>query len=720
MEWKFRGFWPIAAIAAVIAGAGLLLYAVWRSPHRNDLIAYWGLVATVVTIAAGCISWLWRTQAGTSADAVDEAADDHLADVLARAVTGQWTRAAADRGLLVPEPIPVRWRQPSVPLAGPAAAATAARGFRPLPGMTLVTAAQLVEGDIGDLHQLYGGLGSGRLVIAGAPGSGKSGAAVLLILAALAHREQVAEADRRGVPVPVMFTLHGWDPIAQPVKDWLAARLGQTYPALAGPGGTAKSIRLLAAGRIAVVLDGLDEIPANLQPAALRALSQQATFRLVILTRTDEMAAAAARSHLDGAAAVELQAVDASTAARYLTSVQLDPPPPEWDELTRCLRRNPDSPLAQALGSPLTLALLRDTCRDRDDAREFLYFCDSPASVVSRDDIVDRLLDRVLPAAYARQPGQPPPRYDLQLAHRALSQVAAQMNREETRDLQWWNIPRWVTAAPRILIGVLTFALAVFLPQILTAPPATTGSPTTGDGILSGLWLGLAFGFVFGLAFWFAVVRRHKRPRRIRLKRWHELLRRDALGRGLVPGLVVGAGIEIMAWTAVGRLTSWLAAGPAAGLATALVFMFSGPGADDASSVVPIKSWRNDLAFGLGTGLLVGVVLGVVVPSGDFGVGFGYQLGIGLAAGLAAGIVFTLFSTRTWPASLAFVQLAFQWHTPPRLMRFLEDARQRNVLRIIGPVYQFRHARLQDHLAGQAYRSASRPEPLVAEGRNAP
>ena len=53
-------------------------------------------------------------------------------------------------------------------------------------------------------------------------------------------------------------------------------------------------------------------------------------------------------------------------------------------------------------------------------------------------------------------------------------------------------------------------------------------------------------------------------------------------------------------------------------------------------------------------------------------------------------------------------------------MRFLEDARQRNVLRIIGPVYQFRHARLQDRLAGQAYLTAGQPDPPVLKGRNAP
>jgi hypothetical protein len=43
-------------------------------------------------------------------------------------------------------------------------------------------------------------------------------------------------------------------------------------------------------------------------------------------------------------------------------------------------------------------------------------------------------------------------------------------------------------------------------------------------------------------------------------------------------------------------------------------------------------------------------------------------------------------------------------------MRFLEDGRGRDVLRIVGPVYQFRHARLQDRLAEQA-KTAKRPEP---------
>jgi hypothetical protein len=47
-------------------------------------------------------------------------------------------------------------------------------------------------------------------------------------------------------------------------------------------------------------------------------------------------------------------------------------------------------------------------------------------------------------------------------------------------------------------------------------------------------------------------------------------------------------------------------------------------------------------------------------------------------------------------------------------MRFLEDARERGVLRTVGPVYQFRHARLQDRLAKQPANFAPTDEPSQA------
>ena len=72
---------------------------------------------------------------------------------------------------------------------------------------------------------------------------------------------------------------------------------------------------------------------------------------------------------------------------------------------------------------------------------------------------------------------------------------------------------------------------------------------------------------------------------------------------------------------------------------------------------------------------------------------------IGAVIGVIALLVFGLPSSEVWLASLSFAQLAVRWHTPLRLVQFLEDARKRDVLRTVGSAYQFRHARLQDRLA---------------------
>lgn len=60
-----------------------------------------------------------------------------------------------------------------------------------------------------------------------------------------------------------------------------------------------------------------------------------------------------------------------------------------------------------------------------------------------------------------------------------------------------------------------------------------------------------------------------------------------------------------------------------------------------------------------------------------------------------------LFSgQRAWLAHLtASCYLASIRVLPMRLMSFLDDAHRLGLLRTVGPIYQFRHAELQDHLA---------------------
>lgn len=707
MGRKVRDSWPLAAIAAIVAATAWVVYVVWRSPHRDDLATFGSYAAAVAVAATALIGRAWEARSRNVAVATEAAEVARLADLLAGAVKEQWTRAAADRELLQLEPIAVRWRKASAAVAGPVSSAVGSRRFPPLPGLPAVDQRRLRGGRVSDLHAVYGGLGSGRLMITGAPGAGKSGAAVLLVLAAIRHREQVPDAERQRVPVPVMFTLHGWDPYAQRLQDWLTVRLRQTYSLFAGKAGAQNAAGLLAAGRLAVILDGLDEIPGQLRAVALRALSQQAGFRLVVLARSAEMAAAAPYGLLEGAAALELQDIDAVTAASYLTQVQLDPAPGGWRELTDHLRRAPDSPIARALSSPLTLTLVRDTYRDGDDIRELLELCGSPGHLTPSEAITDHLLDRVLPAAYARRPGDPPPRYELEAARRALAQVAARMQQDGSRDLLWWRIRDWVPAFPRICVSGLAFGLAAGI---------ACGFAVTA---VFGLACALTAAVMFSFLAWFRDVSPSELGPRPMSQVFGSSSILSGLGAGIPAGLVIGLPVAFSAGLPAG-LAVGLTFGLAVGLAVGIFGVFSESRTDDAAALSPQASWRNGRTVGLAAGLAAGLIAGIAVGLADglegaFAVGlaagtvvmlalwrsaqltpmFGHLGGIviGLTAGAATALVVTstggraigltvaviagatagpalglaggLMYARTWPAALSFVQLAVRWDPGP-------------------------------------------------------
>ncbi len=113
-------------------------------------------------------------------------------------------------------------------------------------------------------------------------------------------------------------------------------------------------------------------------------------------------------------------------------------------------------------------------------------------------------------------------------------------------------------------------------------------------------------------------------------------------------------------------------------------------------------------AFGyvgsLAYGLAFAAVGGLVFPrAGALTVGFMAGAMFGFAAGL------TVLLSRAWGAFvLSRIWLALLRKVPLRLMRFLDDAHRRGVLRQVGGVYQFRHARLQDRLANGSGRAEGR------------
>ena len=207
-------------------------------------------------------------------------------------------------------------------------------------------------------------------------------------------------------------------------------------------------------------------------------------------------------------------------------------------------------------------------------------------------------------------------------------------------------------------------------------------------------------------------------------------LRRVLIGKNLRFGLVVGFmadfafGFVYQLWTSIEFGTGILSAlvyglvfGIAFGLVSSLAFdlanAFADP--DSTSSPSPSTSWRNDRRHAMAIGLVVGLTVGTAVGTAvglTVGTAVGLTSGLtsGLIGGLVVGLVAAIVSglvagfgmSHAWPTTLAAAQLAMRWHTPMHLMNFLDDARERNVLRTVGPVYQFRHARLQDRLTAVA------------------
>lgn len=679
---------------------------------------------------------------------------DEVTDAFAMAMRTQWEDAAHDRRLLQPAPLSIRWRRCREKVAGSLIAAGVSRSdygapFAPLPGLTSVTPQMLEGGDQRALHRVYGGLPHGRLLIAGDVGTGKSSAAVLLLLDALRYREQVDGQDRHRIPVPVLFTFTGWDPDTTPLHEWLITKLTSDIPLLHGRRGKIRAAKLLDHGRIAVFLDGLDEVPEHVRPRALQALSEQATFRLVLTARTHELTVAAAQHTLIGAVALELLPPRRADAADYLLRPLTEPAPPAWRTLATTLTDSPDSPIAQALTTPLAISLLRDVYPPTAPVDDLLDTTRFPHP----DMITVHLLDHAITAAYTPRPGQPPPPYPPDTARRALTLVAHHLAQRRTRDFAWWTIPTWIPRASRLLLTSLPTTLAVGLAAGLGYGPSgglglglATGLAvglvviasfglTAGFafGLAVGLTLGLAVTLAFGLAAGLAIglaaaftvgLAGAATPESVRHIRWRRprTLRevRIGLGFGLVVvagfGFVVGAGAGATAGLIAG-LAAAPTLGPVAWLAAILVCGPSDNLTAAAEPTSPASLWHNHLAVCLALELLFAPALALAGLASALairlmpGTTIAYAsivsvLAITLVVGLTTVLVLT-FVAPMGQAIIAQIYLATRYRIPLRLMRFLEDARSRHLLRTVGPVYQFRHATLQDRLAHQPHQRPS-------------
>jgi hypothetical protein len=650
-------------------------------------------VALAVSILTPIVTW-WVNRRRTTTSTLPQAAA--AADRLAGEMTDRWRQEAVRRRILTPASVTVRWRWASgIAVRKDVTAAPApGTGLLPLPGSGR-PGEVLGSGVVTRLYdEVYAKLPYGRLVLLGGPGAGKTAAMLLLMLAALDRRSDLTKSEERGlVPVPVWLTLGGWDPAGTALREWAADRMNLDHPALrAAEYGPDAAGELLSNGKVALFLDGLDEMPREARLQALKRISAEAAgLRLVLTSRPEEYQSTASSFALDNSAVIELLPVRPAAAAAFLLHGQTGTRREQWSRIADYLERNPDSAAAKALDNPLTLSLARDAYASKNPVA-----LADPGAFPTQEALREHLIDQVLVTAY------PDERYREHAAH-WLAWLTRQMG--TSRDLRWWDIPAWIPRSQLRLARVLgsaliagfVTALALDITPVITA---RLGSNST-LGVTTGLEYGLAVGGALGLVLgpWLG---RSRAPRSLTL-RWPTVREIIVIGL-LLATIVVGAAASGSLTSASSVIITGLTVAAAAFLAFEFRVLLSTPTADSPSAT-PIATYRADLTASMATGLVAGAAFGLAVGLGTQTASSGLvsflanRIDAAVPVGCAVAVAAMLLTGQV--PQLKFTEAILSWRHRDKVqfVRLLEEASRLQVLRQAGVVYQFRHAALQDRLA---------------------
>jgi transcriptional regulator with XRE-family HTH domain len=577
-----------------------------------------------------------------------------------------------------------------------------------------------LAGHLNQLTDIYRRIPSGRLVVLGRAGSGKS------VLAARFVLDMLDKRPRAGA-VPVVLSIGSWNPATTGFRGWLSEQLVHDHPGLAESthGGSNLATLLLEAGRILPVLDGFDELAHGLHRAALDALNAT-TGPLVLTSRPGEYRDVALTDALTAAAAIRLADLTVSDLGNYLPrTTRRSGGATMWDPVLSQLRDDPARPahvnLRAVLTTPLMVGLARAIYSDPA--------CLDPSELLDTDrfasqyDLEDHLLSSFIRTAYREQPGRR--HWDPDSVQRWLGYLARHLDRLGTHDLAWWQLGstmrRWRRVAVVGLVAGVAIALAVGLAATVMGTLGSRSGAEAGltagpvDGLAAGLAIGLlrVVGFVFrGAALQPSRVqiRLHGARRRLGARFIRRFMVVVALGLAFACGLWLAGVLGIQFWI-VGRLgpgpwygvLAGLVLGPLVGLVWGILAGIEMP-VDVRTTVGPtdlLKTNRMTVIFEssvLGLVCAVGyAVMAGLLHGPRYGLLDGLSYGLVLGFGVGLGVTLGLTAWGQWLA-LSRIWLPLHRRLPWALIAFLDDACRRGVLRQVGAVYQFRHARLQAHL----------------------
>lgn len=648
-----------------------------------------------------------------------------VADKLASSVEVRWQYEEDRRKIQDPAPLPVRWKTADESV------------MDHWPNICRVRAGETAEpldldGGLDQIADIYRRIPSGRLVVLGEAGSGKTILGLRFVLDLLGIRGS-------GEPVPEIFSIGSWNPAVQPLTDWLTGQLCRDQPGLAAVGSDGETLAAALVRRrlILPVLDGFDEIADGLHAAALRELAAT-TMPLVLTSRSQEYRDAIAGTRaLTGAAAIELHDLTLDDIEDYLRRSSPKAAAPDWDQLLNELRRDPgtaaNANVITVLTTPLMAALARAVYSDGDSTKRDESTC-RPGTLLdatrfsTTEQLREHLLGSFIPSIYhaTRQSSWSPQR-----AQRWLGYLATHLDRLGKPELAWWelgtSVPRWARTLVLASLSGYVFGVATAVGNL---PVDLIGTSRGLDfavrrGLVVGTLHGVVAALVFGLIYWIADRKGLIKPSPARVRLFHGSRQRtDApygtrIKYGALVGSAVAVALLLIDWLLVPRLglddglgdtRLWTAlgfpldVGLAVGLGFGLMVWLEAP-IDVSVAASPADLLRSDRANVVFLVLTWAIVLGSVVGiMTSFTSGFVRSVEVGAVIGVEgafmAGIGYGLCLTAwgQWLA-LARIWLPLTGRLPWRLLAFLDDACQRGALRRTGAVYQFRHARLKERLA---------------------
>jgi NACHT domain len=629
-------------------------------------------VAILVSAALGLpVLWLaWAAYRGArgSATYATGLTMAQVADQLAVAVGAQWKAEAAIRRLNDPYPLPVSWAPADASLADSwdslVRLARSGAGWPPPPPSGIWAAGpDDLAGAGGDIVEVLARVPTGRLVVLGEPGAGKTMLMVRLVLDLLARR---AAGDR----VPILASLASWNPADQDLREWMCAQLMVDYPALAtrspsGGQGSTQAAVLLASGLVIPILDGLDELAPSLRSTAIARINESLRpgEPIVVASRTEEFVKAirppsGKEATLRGAAAVQLRPLDVDAVRGYLGDDATGAAAKaRWEPVFKLL--GTEAPVGHVLASPLMVGLARATYssrpghppRDLPDPAELSRLPDETA-------VERRLWDGFIATAYQpRWSG----RWPSTQADRWLVFIARHLQHLGVPELAWWQLPMALHRQRRMLalLGGVIIGLVLFIVWLVL-------------GLMHGLFAPSKIGSTF-IAIAILTT---------------------------IPALIASLVLRLRE----ARPPEWLRLGTPVRLPGGVLHsllprrLFRQPDiADAASPIVALRRARYSALLNAAIAGYLGVI-GLVIVRVLVG-RFPFVVAV-----VAVGYVAVLSATSTvWGNyQIAHFWLATRRKLPFFLFAFLADAQYRGFLLTSGAVYEFRHVLLQNTFADPA------------------